>query len=590
MVATYTFPSATRAELGRHVHVSVRPLPHFPDAHVQLSEQRLPAFGLRRLTERDTLKRLPVQSADEKAPLPPWEPVAGVEGKAGRADRWHPEHPRVLHAGPVPRLVGDERARVVPSHGDQRPAVVATGQQDVHLVATHRPDFSLPQLPRLGMEREPISVAMPVGEDLRLRSRPADERIIGRHGPVVAKPQRLAGMVSEILRLHPKAVVVGAVAADAIAIADGDVEHAVGSELDAPREIAAGLPGVGDEDLLDAGQRRAVQTSTRDGERAPPLPLLRVRHIHQSVLRELRVHGHEVKAVAASLSPLAASPALTTLSALTTLTALAAVSALAALSPIGPLPSLAGRGLRRSGQGWKLSRRGRNGSGPDGLGIEHAVPDDSKPARLLGHQHRAAVGKERQAPRMDEAGGERHDAYLTALHVEHLRGGSWRRLLRAPRESLNEGKDRNTQEHGIRAAQRHGRPRSEERLGANRIMCGANRRRWRIPVLAGEVRKRMDLEKARKTAEKYLAMLEMSSGIEVQLLDEHTTEGDFGWVFFYESKKYMASGSIGDRLAGNAPIIVDRSDGSLHETGTAYPIEHYIDAFLRSRRISGHSQ
>jgi len=30
------------------------------------------------------------------------------------------------------------------------------------------------------------------------------------------------------------------------------------------------------------------------------------------------------------------------------------------------------------------------------------------------------------------------------------------------------------------------------------------------------------------------------------------------------------------RLIGNAPIVVDR-EGSIHETGTGPPVEHYLD-------------
>ena len=57
------------------------------------------------------------------------------------------------------------------------------------------------------------------------------------------------------------------VAADAIAIADRDVERAVRAEADAAGEVAARLPGVGDEDLLHVAERDALQAAARDGER-----------------------------------------------------------------------------------------------------------------------------------------------------------------------------------------------------------------------------------------------------------------------------------------------------------------------------------
>lgn len=62
----------------------------------------------------------------------------------------------------------------------------------------------------------------------------------------------------------------------------------------------------------------------------------------------------------------------------------------------------------------------------------------------------------------------------------------------------------------------------------------------------------------------------------LEIVDEHTIECSFGWVFSWDSKRHLETGAISDALAGNAPFIVDRRDGSIHDTGTAYPVEHYI--------------
>ncbi len=70
---------------------------------------------------------------------------------------------------------------------------------------------------------------------------------------------------------------------------------------------------------------------------------------------------------------------------------------------------------------------------------------------------------------------------------------------------------------------------------------------------------------------------------ECVLLDEETIEKDWGWVFFYQSREYLEGGDELSALAGNAPYIVNRHDGSLHETGTAQPVEYYIEAYERPR-------
>lgn len=69
---------------------------------------------------------------------------------------------------------------------------------------------------------------------------------------------------------------------------------------------------------------------------------------------------------------------------------------------------------------------------------------------------------------------------------------------------------------------------------------------------------------------------------DLAIIESDTIEGDFGWVFFYQSKKCLESGDFSDALVGNAPLLVSKRDGSLHETGTAEPVEFYIENFKRS--------
>jgi len=65
-------------------------------------------------------------------------------------------------------------------------------------------------------------------------------------------------------------------------------------------------------------------------------------------------------------------------------------------------------------------------------------------------------------------------------------------------------------------------------------------------------------------------------------VDEH----DFGWVYFYDGSAHVESGKVSDALVGNAPLIVDRIDGKLYITGTAHPIEHYLQEFRRGQRTT----
>lgn len=63
------------------------------------------------------------------------------------------------------------------------------------------------------------------------------------------------------------------------------------------------------------------------------------------------------------------------------------------------------------------------------------------------------------------------------------------------------------------------------------------------------------------------------------IMMEHTLKRPYGWVFFYDSRAYLASGKTSDMVAGNAPILVDRTDGEVRVTGTAQPLESYLTRY-----------
>jgi len=86
----------------------------------------------------------------------------------------------------------------------------------------------------------------------------------------------------------------------------------------------------------------------------------------------------------------------------------------------------------------------------------------------------------------------------------------------------------------------------------------------------------LDLESAIRMAEDYIGQNACKAPL--ALFRELTIERDFGWVFFY------GSNDPGIPIAGNAPLIVDRRDGSIHVTGTAYPTELYLESYERVGR------
>ena len=68
---------------------------------------------------------------------------------------------------------------------------------------------------------------------------------------------------------------------------------------------------------------------------------------------------------------------------------------------------------------------------------------------------------------------------------------------------------------------------------------------------------------------------------EVVLQEEHTEEHSFGWVFFFNSRRYVETRDLSYALAGNGPLIVDRRDGSIYQISTAYAREDSIRAYAQ---------
>ncbi len=93
----------------------------------------------------------------------------------------------------------------------------------------------------------------------------------------------------------------------------------------------------------------------------------------------------------------------------------------------------------------------------------------------------------------------------------------------------------------------------------------------------------IDKKTAEESARAYIASMEFSTKDELVLQEDKTIEKPFGWVFFYNSKKFVETRDFHYALLGNAPLIVDKESGDLHVTGTAKPTEYYIEEYERKR-------
>lgn len=97
----------------------------------------------------------------------------------------------------------------------------------------------------------------------------------------------------------------------------------------------------------------------------------------------------------------------------------------------------------------------------------------------------------------------------------------------------------------------------------------------------------IDRDEAIRRARAELGEMSARSAQTFVLLEDLTREESFGWVFFWQSEAFVKSGDFRDALGGNAPLVILRESGELLTTGTAHPIDHYLDEIRREYESTG---
>jgi len=73
--------------------------------------------------------------------------------------------------------------------------------------------------------------------------------------------------------------------------------------------------------------------------------------------------------------------------------------------------------------------------------------------------------------------------------------------------------------------------------------------------------------------------VDLPPGDELVLVDDDTLEREWGWVFFFASRRWCETGDSAYRSEGEGPLIVNRFDGSVSRTGTGRPSEYYVTRY-----------
>jgi len=74
-------------------------------------------------------------------------------------------------------------------------------------------------------------------------------------------------------------------------------------------------------------------------------------------------------------------------------------------------------------------------------------------------------------------------------------------------------------------------------------------------------------------------LLAYSTGVAARILPDKTQEFESGWLFYYQSARYLETGKFEDSLVGNAPLFVTRSDGKTFFVSYNRPIAESLAAY-----------
>jgi hypothetical protein len=59
--------------------------------------------------------------------------------------------------------------------------------------------------------------------------------------------------------------------------------------------------------------------------------------------------------------------------------------------------------------------------------------------------------------------------------------------------------------------------------------------------------------------------LDIDGGNKWVVIDEYTIEKKYGWIFSYNSQKFLETGDYSYSVVGNGPVIVNRKTGEVEE-------------------------
>jgi hypothetical protein len=76
-------------------------------------------------------------------------------------------------------------------------------------------------------------------------------------------------------------------------------------------------------------------------------------------------------------------------------------------------------------------------------------------------------------------------------------------------------------------------------------------------------------------------------GEQFVVIEGETIEKSFGWIFFYNSKRFLETGIAIYRLAGNGPVFVNRLTSEIDFFGSIPSLDVILAGYERNLKVRG---
>lgn len=78
--------------------------------------------------------------------------------------------------------------------------------------------------------------------------------------------------------------------------------------------------------------------------------------------------------------------------------------------------------------------------------------------------------------------------------------------------------------------------------------------------------------------------IEARAPVEIVIPEDEIEDHGWCWVFYYNSRAAIETGDWRKGLIGNAPRVVVKETGDMYVTGTAYPVEYFLEEIRQGRK------